>query len=60
VALIIGYACLLLLLVVLALCACRQARRKALNKPLHLGTSLLVDTPLSASLSVNQPVREIA
>ena len=59
VALIIGYACLLLLLVVLALCACRQARRKALNKPLHLGTSLLVDTPLSASLSVNQPVREI-
>ena len=50
-ALISGYVCLLFLLVVLALCACCKSRRNATNpnKPLHLGTSLLGETPLSVN-----------
>jgi len=59
-ALISGYVCLLFLLAVLALCACCKSRRICAccksrrnatnpNKPLHLGTSLLGDTPLSVN-----------
>ena len=50
-ALISGYVCLLFLLAVLALFACCNSRRNATNpnKPLHLGTSLLGDMPVSAN-----------
>jgi hypothetical protein len=59
-ALISGYVCLLFLLAMLALCACCKSRRICAccksrrnatnpNKPLHLGTSLLGDTPVSVN-----------